>query len=145
MYCPRCGAENKSNAEKCEKCGISFKVRNGTSKKCLKKFFHIVLWIIAILALSLSFITTENINGGKISNESSFQKLEEKVVKLEEQYAMLEEELEEMRAGVENHIHTQYELIPYYQGKSEELQFEEATVLFENGSSRVEVGVGGPG
>ncbi len=124
----------------------------GKVKRFFKGFLNTIytkktplLCLITILILCISVYIKINYDSDKIEvskNGTSILELEKRIAELEEQNIILKEELEEVRTGVENHRHTQYELIPYYQGKGNELQFERDTVWFENGTTTEKVEVG---
>lgn len=92
-------------------------------KRFLKVFFNLVLWFIAILALSTSlFLMTKNIESDANNKTgTTILQLEKRISELEKTNKQLEEEIEYAQYSVENHIHRQYEEYP---GRMDEYYFD---------------------
>ena len=57
MFCPKCGKENKNDAEFCLECGTSFQnINDSTSLKISKKFNKIIAGAIILLLLAIGVI-----------------------------------------------------------------------------------------
>ncbi len=119
-------------------------------KKFLKSFCRIMLWIVAIAALTLSLFLMTNYSRGEArisENKASILEIKEKIVKLEEKITeleeknkILEEQTKKIDHGLENHIHTQFVLEPYYRGKGNEVQFKNDTVIVDELTDRYSIG-----
>ena len=96
-------------------------------KRFLKIFYNLVLWLIAIVALSISlFLMTKNIaSDANNKTGTTILQLEKRISELEKTNKQLEEKIEYGQYSVENHIHRQYEKYP---GRMDEYYFDRNSI-----------------
>lgn len=98
----------------------------------MKGFFKIILWSISILALCISLFVIVSYNASQLKISKDVEdalELKERIVAVEKENEMLEEKVKQLQDGIYNHIHKQYALTSFYQGKGTEYQLENNTVL----------------
>ncbi len=99
-------------------------------KRFLKGFLKVMLCLTSISALCISLFVMTNYNSDKVD----VSKNGTSILELEKRVEELEEEIEDVRASFEKHIHTQYELKKYHNGKDPGLQIEVGTSWVEKGN-----------